>query len=126
MILLDTSAAIALMAGKEPPAGCRIKAVGLSTIVTTELWRGVFHSGSQKERHKVEELLGAAEIFPFDQEAGERAAKIFAELWAKGEPIGDLDTLIGGHALSLRMPLLTGNDRHFSRIPDLEVIGWAL
>ncbi len=92
--------------------------------MTTELWRGVFHSGSPSERQKVEELLESAEVFPFDHKASERAAKVFAELWAKGEPIGDLDTLIGGHALSLQMPLLTGNG-HFFRITDLHIIAWS-
>jgi len=42
-----------------------------------------------------------------------------------GAPIGALDTLIAAHALSLDCPLVTNNEREFSRVPGLRVENWA-
>jgi predicted nucleic acid-binding protein len=39
-------------------------------------------------------------------------------------PTGPLDTLIGGHALSLDVILVTDNTREFSRIEGLRLEDW--
>ena len=45
-------------------------------------------------------------------------------LQATGEPIGALDTLIAGHALSLGLALVTHNTREFERVKGLELQNW--
>jgi len=42
----------------------------------------------------------------------------------QGTPIGPLDTMIGAHALSLNLTLITNNTKEFNRIPGLKVIDW--
>jgi tRNA(fMet)-specific endonuclease VapC len=39
-------------------------------------------------------------------------------------PIGAIDTLIAGVALSLDATLVTHNTREFSRVPNLEIVDW--
>jgi tRNA(fMet)-specific endonuclease VapC len=52
------------------------------------------------------------------------AAKRAGELWQAlaGASIGERDTLIAGVALAAGLPLLTGNERHFQRVPGLRVV----
>ncbi len=47
-----------------------------------------------------------------------------AELWSAGKPIGDFDAQIAGHAITLKMPLLSHNTQHFKRVSGLELIDW--
>ena len=51
-------------------------------------------------------------------------ARIGAKLAAKGETIGDTDTMIAAHALTLGVILVTNNERHFSRVPELRIANW--
>ena len=124
MILLDTSAVILLLRGESPKAVILRETVGLSSVVEMELWLGVFHGGGKKERRRVESFLESVRIFEFDSQAAERTARVIADLWSIGKPIGDFDSQIAGHALSLEMPLLSDNAKHFKRVDGLDLVSW--
>lgn len=124
MILLDTSAVILLLRGESPKAVILRETVGLSSVVEMELWLGVFHGGGKKERRRVESFLESVRIFEFDSQAAERTARVIADLWFSGKPIGDFDSQIAGHALSLEMPLLSDNAKHFNRVDGLDLVSW--
>ena len=124
MILLDTSAVILLLRGESPKAVILRETVGLSSVVEMELWLGVFHGGGKKERRRVESFLESVRIFEFDSQAAERTARVIADLWFIGKPIGDFDSQIAGHALSLEMPLLSDNAKHFKRVDWLDLVSW--
>lgn len=47
-----------------------------------------------------------------------------AELESEGTPIGPLDTLIAGHAVSLNVVLVTHNLREFKRVTGLRTDDW--
>lgn len=51
--------------------------------------------------------------------------QIKAELAARGVLLEDFDTAIAAHALALDGVLVTGNTRHFERIPDLRLEDWV-
>jgi len=125
MILLDTSAAIEILRGTKPPAELEEEIVGISTVVEMELQLGVLHGGGKKERRRVDGFLDDCRIFPFDRPAAMKTAEVLADLWRIGQPIGDFDSQIGGHALSLGLPLLTANGVHFRRIHGLDVIDYG-
>ena len=124
MILLDTSAVILLLRGESPKAVILRETVGLSSVVEMELWLGVFHGGGKKERRRVESFLESVRIFEFDSQAAERTARVIADLWFIGKPMGDLDSQIASHALSLEMPLLSDNAKHFKRVDGLDLVSW--
>lgn len=124
MILLDTSAAILLLRGQQPPMAFINSTIGISSVVEMELWLGVYHGGGKKEQLRVASFLEAARVFSFDSKAANQTAKVIAELWSAGNPIGDFDAQIAGHALTLKMPLLSHNTKHFKRVPGLELINW--
>jgi len=70
-------------------------------------------------------FLSPVRILPFDERAAAEAAKVRAHLEHQGQPIGDLDSLIAGHALSLDLVLVTNNLREFDRVPQLETENWV-
>jgi len=52
-------------------------------------------------------------------------ARVAADLRRKGRPIGQMDTLIAGHALSREVTLVTHNTRHFREVEGLSVEDWC-
>jgi tRNA(fMet)-specific endonuclease VapC len=43
----------------------------------------------------------------------------------RGSPVGPFDMLIGAHARSEGLALVTNNTREFSRMPGLQVENWV-
>lgn len=125
MILLDTSAVIHLLRGELPALPLHEETLAVSVLVEMELMLGAVHGGKAKEAKRVEAFLRQVRVFDFDSSAARKSAEVFAALWAKGKPIGDIDTQIAGHALCLGLPLLTDNTKHFRRVEGLEVLAWA-
>jgi tRNA(fMet)-specific endonuclease VapC len=70
------------------------------------------------------EFVIALEIAAFDGDAASAYGSVRASLEAKGRPIGPLGTLIGAHALSLDVTLVTHSTREFSRIEGLRLEDW--
>lgn len=63
-------------------------------------------------------------VLPFDAAAARRYGEIRAELERRGALIGNADTQIAAIALVHGLRVATGNERHFRRIPGLEVENW--
>ena len=55
----------------------------------------------------------------------ENYASIRITLEKAGEPLDQLDLLIGAHALTLGATLVTNNTKHFQRIPGLSIENWT-
>lgn len=124
MIFIDSSAAILLMRGELPNAPIHDEILAVSVLVEMELLLGVLHGGKEKEAKRVKAFLKQVHVFDFDRAAAQKSAEVLANLWSKGRPIGDIDTQIAGHALSLRLRILTDNTKHFKRVEGLEVLAW--
>lgn len=125
MIFLDTSAAIHLLRGELPGESLHEETLAISVLVEMELFLGVLHGGKVKERKRVEAFIKQVRICDFDRSAARKSAEVLATLWAEGKSIGDIDTQIAGHALSLGLPLLTDNTKHFGRVKGLDVLPWS-
>ena len=128
--LLDTNICIQIIRRKPSELLSRLTAlpvgdVGLSTITVAEL-----HVGVQKSRDPARNaealtlFLLPLEIAAFDYAAAEAYGRIRAALESAGTPIGPLDTLIAGHAVSLDAILVTDNTAEFSRVPGLRIENW--
>ncbi len=63
-------------------------------------------------------------ILSFDRVAAETYGRVRAELERAGVPIGEPDTRIAAIALSRDLTVVTGNVRHFNRVPGLAVENW--
>jgi len=49
---------------------------------------------------------------------------IKANLSKEGVTVADFDLLIGSTAITLGYTLVTNNEKHFSKIPDLKITNW--
>ena len=95
-----------------------------SMIVASELRYGVAKSGSEELALRVDAVLSAIEILPFDVPADREYGKLRAQLAVKGKPIGPNDLLIAAHALSQGLTLVTDSVREFKRANGLSVVNW--
>ncbi len=63
-------------------------------------------------------------ILPFDDAAARQYGQLRAYLERLGTPIGDADVRIAAIALVHGLIMVTGNVRHFQRVPGLAVENW--
>jgi len=133
MLLLDTNIAIALSKDQPPSLRLRLERARasreelvLSSVVAFELWAGAFRSQRRQENSaRVEALLCAFAILPFDAEDAITAAEIRSHLAASGKPIGPYDLLIAAQALRRDALLITANTAEFARVPHLRCEDWT-
>ena len=98
----------------------------ISVVTYAELIYGVEHSSSKKvNRPIIDDFVRHLSIISWDQEAAEHYGKIRAFLRAEGNIIGSMVMMIAAHARSRKMTLVTNNDKHFKRVPKLQVENWA-
>ena len=73
---------------------------------------------------RIRDYLHPLQVLPFDYESSLTYGRVRAELEKKGIVLPEADLRIGAIALSRRMTVVTGNQRHFVRIPNLNVENW--
>jgi tRNA(fMet)-specific endonuclease VapC len=129
--MLDTNICIYLIKQKPEKVLRHFKAhsvgeIGISSITLAELRYGVERSQQvQKNRQALEEFTLPLEIAAFDEAAAEVYGSVRAGLEQAGMPVGSMDMLIGAHALSLGITLVTNNLREFEKIKNLKVVDWS-
>ena len=128
--LLDTNHASKLMALEEPltsrvrDAQAQGHRLGLSTTVLGELYFAVYASQRRQENlRRLQGLLEALILWPFDERAAEEFGRIQAEQKRKGRPIPPLDAQIATVARVYGLMLLTA-DHHFTFVDGLQVENW--
>jgi tRNA(fMet)-specific endonuclease VapC len=127
--VLDTNTVVFLFKG-QGRVGERLLAtaptdVALPAVVVYELGTGAALSKAPaKRRQQLATLLEAVRVIPFGRAEAAVAAQIRAELEARGEGIGPLDTLIAATAAASRGTLVTHNLREFKRVRGLALEDW--
>lgn len=130
MILLDTNICIYIINQKPAAVLERFKEfgtgeIGISSIVAAELAFGVQKTGSMRNKEALNLFLAPLSIVPFDAGCVWAYGTLRAQLERLGQPIGALDTMIAAQALALDLPLVTNNQKEFSRVPGLKLENWA-
>jgi tRNA(fMet)-specific endonuclease VapC len=96
-----------------------------TTITLGELLYGAARRGSERLAARIHETVAAAhEILPFDEAAAAAYAELRAALEREGRRLDDPDLRIAAIALARDLTLVTGNVRHFARVPGLRVENW--
>lgn len=96
-----------------------------SSITLGELLYGALRARAPVIQEQVERIVaGSMTVIPFDTETARVYASVRADLDRRGVPIGDADTRIAAIALVHSLTVVTGNIRHFERVPGLEVENW--
>ena len=130
MILLDTNICIYIINQKPAAVLERFKEfgtgeIGISSIVAAELAFGVQKTGSMRNKEALNLFLAPLSIVPFDAGCVWAYGTLRAQLEKLGQPIGALDTMIAAQALALDLPLVTNNQKEFSRVPGLKLENWT-
>jgi tRNA(fMet)-specific endonuclease VapC len=128
--MLDTDICIYAMKQRPDSLAHRFDEVSdqlsISTVTAGELIYGAEKSARVTANlQAIEAFLARLEVLPFDAKAAAHFAQVRAELERAGRPIGAYDLMIGGHARSQGLVLVTNNEREFSRIPGLRVENWT-
>jgi len=129
-LMLDTNICIALI--KQKPAGVlkkfndfQVGDICISSVTLAELRYGVAKSQFQeKNQAALDDFILPLEIAVFDASAASYYGALRASLERKGTLIGAMDLMIGAHALSQNLTIVTNNVREFNRIPNLVVVDW--
>jgi len=102
------------------------KGLYISAITLAELEFGNENS-IYKEKNKIAlmEFLTIINIANFDDQAAKEFGVIKKSLISRNKLIGPYDMLIGAHAKSLNMILVTNNIKEFERIEGLEIENWV-
>ena len=130
--MLDTNICIYAIKNKPESVLRRLKEhdpteICISSITYAELVHGVEKSRArEKNRLALTLLLSNIEIMGFGDKAAECYGATRADLERKGTPIGVMDMLIAGQALSLGYTIVTNNTREFERVNGLAIENWAL
>lgn len=132
--LLDTDT-ISNLVKPRPSPSLKVKleqvsseSLGISMITLMELYMGQLLS-SQPEliRRFIEDwILQTVTVFEFDQNQAKQAAAIQRRLRQEGQTLDWLDVMIAACAIAKGRILVTGNIRHFRRIPHLRVENWLV
>lgn len=133
MYLLDSDILINLL--RRAPSTmliAKLASVPPEQQFTSSITLGELVYGAYKLQARTDELLQQLEesllpnlpVLPFDSAAAQYYGEVRAELERRGMGLGDADLRIGCIALAHGFTMVTGNVRHFQRIPRLTVENW--
>ena len=100
----------------------------VSAVVVAELAFGVARSAEAyraKNRSALESYLSGIDVLPWPNRAGWLYGVERQRLKAAGTPVGELDLLMGVHALAEDFTMVTNNTREFQRINGLRLQDWT-
>jgi len=131
MYCFDTDTLSAVIR-RDPPLGLIRRLAQLpaavqftTTITLGELLYGATRKGSPKLTARVRDVVAiASTVLPFDDRAAETYGPLRAQLESAGRRLDEPDLRIASIALSRSLTVVTGNVRHFARVPGLAVENW--
>jgi tRNA(fMet)-specific endonuclease VapC len=128
--LLDTNIASCIIKGNSSAVDRRLVKVEMADLAISTVTEGELRFGAARLPHAtslhgmIEDFFLRVAILPWDSDAAQQYGQLRAMLEREGQPMGNLDAMIGAHALALDAILVT-NDRAFGRIKKLKVEDWT-
>lgn len=128
MKVLDTDICIAILRGNE--AVIERRAASAGEVVTTwitaaELRYGAAKSVAPDKNHAlVTKFLGTLPVLGLDAASAQIFGEAKALLEKRGERLADADLLIGAIAAARKAIVVTGNRKHYARIPGVALEDW--
>jgi len=130
MYLLDTDTIIYSLKGKkEVVKNLQLHAKepkAISVITYGELLYGAWKSQQiAKNLAKIHRLRDIFPIIELSCSIMDTFGNLKAKLNNNGIVVDDFDLLIGSTALAMGYSIVTNNEKHFSKIPDLSLENWT-
>jgi tRNA(fMet)-specific endonuclease VapC len=126
--LLDTDTCIAILLGDQSVINRR--AATDDDVVTTWISAAELHYGAAKStapaknRALVKRFLATLPVLGLDEAAVQIFGEAKALLEKQGQRLADADLFIGAIAAAQRATVITGNIRHYERIPGVAIENW--
>lgn len=96
----------------------------ISSLTYHELVKGLMNCNNSSKELLITEFLKDVAVASFSSADAFESGRLSLVLQKAGTPAGELETLIAGHALSLKTILATNNEKHFSKIKELKLENW--
>jgi tRNA(fMet)-specific endonuclease VapC len=126
--LLDTDTCIAILRGNAAVIERRAETaedVATTWITAAELYYGAAKSiVPEKNRAVVTSFLATLPVLGLDDASVQIFGEAKALLERQGQRLADADLFIGAIAVVQRATVVTGNLRHYQRIPGVTVENW--
>ena len=95
-----------------------------SAITVGELTYGAVRRVRTGLQERIQAFLDGVPVLSFDSAAARRYGELKAQLEQAGTPLAEPDLRIAAIALENDLVLVTGNERHFARVPGLRLENW--
>ncbi len=95
-----------------------------TAISLAELVFGAHRIGRTDLLERIHQIGDYLPVLPFDETAARVFGQLKAELERVGTPLAEPDLRIAAIALAAQLTLVTGNVRHFARVPGLALENW--
>ena len=96
----------------------------VSEATLAELKVGAYKTNDPRQWREVKETSEAFAIVPITAKDFDLYARNRALLESLGTKVDSFDLLIGGSAINNGLTIVTHNKKHFSRIPNLQIVDW--
>jgi len=128
--LLDTDTLIYWLKGnkniEEKALTIGLDQLRYSIISHAELYFGAYNSEQKDKNLKaIQVVYQKLALVNFNPESAKLFGMIKADLKQQGNIILDADIMIASIALSNELTLVTNNEKHFNRIPKLNIQNWV-
>ena len=128
MKLLDTDTCIAILRGNHAVIERRAATsddVATTWITAAELFYGAAKSKDPTANHSlVDRFLATLPVLGLDTASVQIFGEAKALLERSGRRLADADLLIGAIAVAVCATVVTGNGRHYERIPGVTIENW--
>ena len=131
MICLDTDvmSAIVRPGGGPLQLARKLGVLDASEQCTTAITVGELVYGARKRQNPrlesdIDRTLAEVRVQPFEEAAARVFAEIRVQLESQGQRLDDADLRIAAICVAHDLTLITGNVRHFERVPGLRVENW--
>ena len=128
--MLDTNICVYAIKNYPPELRERFNRLAEQLCISS-ITLGELHYGAEKSARRLDNLQAIGnftarlEVLAFSAKAAAHFGSLRAELERVGRPAGAYDTLIGAHARSEGLIVVTNNRREFDRMPGLRVEDWV-
>jgi tRNA(fMet)-specific endonuclease VapC len=124
--LVDTDRVAEYLKGRADAVALliRLRTDGLAISLVTfgEIYDGIYGGYDPAAAERLfRQFLRRVTVLTLDRTIMRRFARLRGELRRRGQLIPDPDLLIAATALHHDLTLVTGNRRHFERVPDLRL-----
>jgi tRNA(fMet)-specific endonuclease VapC len=99
--------------------------IQFSIITYYEIVSGLKHRDARKQLLAFLELAAQSTVLPLTEQSTTISGDLYAQLRTAGTPIDDIDLLIAGTAIANGLVLVSHNQKHFGRIPQLQLEDWT-